>query len=116
MILIFVYGSLKQGFGNHRFINQSPLFNATLKDYVLLTQDIGYPAIMPGEGLVEGEVYQIDDETTQTLDRLEQHPTYYCRQSVRVIEKDTLKMHQAFTYVIVNPSGWRPYGKTNWKR
>ena len=116
MILIFVYGSLKQGFGNHRFINQLPLFNATLKDYILLTLDIGYPAIMPGEGLVEGEVYQIDDETTKTLDRLEQHPTYYCRQSVRVIEKDTLKMHQAFTYVIVNPSGWRPYGKTNWKR
>lgn len=115
MILIFVYGSLKQGFGNHRFINQSPLFNATLKDYILLTQDIGYPAIMPGLGLVEGEVYQINDETIKTLDRLEQHPTYYRRQSVTVIEKDTLKMHQAYTYIIVNPWGWRSYGKTNWE-
>ena len=116
MKLLFAYGSLKQGFGNHPILNQSPVFLATLKGYVLLTRGGSYPAIKAGLGMVEGEVYEITDAKLKAIDQLEGHPNYYKREIVTVIDKNTLKPFQAFTYVIVNTNQWRPYGKTDWEK
>jgi gamma-glutamylcyclotransferase (GGCT)/AIG2-like uncharacterized protein YtfP len=116
MNLLFAYGSLKQGFGNHPKINQSPIFNATLSGFILLTQGGSFPAIKVGLGMVEGEVYEVTDAKLKVIDALEVHPDYYKRELVTVVNKTSLKPHQVFTYVIVDATQWRPYGKTNWQR
>ncbi len=113
---LFVYGSLKKGFGNHGKLNKTPLFEGILKGFILLTSHNFYPAITEGLGMVEGEVYEITDEQLRIIDILESHPTYYQRRTVTVLDKDHQQAHQVFTYVIVNTSSWRPYGKTNWQR
>ena len=59
---LFVYGSLKKGFGNHSFLDDS-LFvckGITLANLVL--QDLGsFPAILlqQGESGVHGEIYKV---------------------------------------------------------
>jgi gamma-glutamylaminecyclotransferase len=115
MHYIFVYGSLKSGFGNHaHFLNRDPLFLARLQGYVLLESGRGYPAIKKGNDFVEGEVYEVSDSELRQLDYLESHPSYYSRTAVRVITNNKVEI-SAQTYVIVDASTWREYGKTNWK-
>jgi gamma-glutamylcyclotransferase (GGCT)/AIG2-like uncharacterized protein YtfP len=79
MVDIFVYGTLLQGESNHglladaEFLGIDRLTNAQIFD-------LGdYPMIVPGEGLVLGEVYRISPAILQKLDILEEHPDYYQR-------------------------------------
>ena len=83
--LVFVYGTLKKGFGNHRLLeNAHCLGEAYLPRVIML--DLGaYPAIIAGgKKEVTGEVYQVDAETLARLDRLEGHPSFYERRQVKV--------------------------------
>lgn len=84
--LIAVYGSLRQGFGNHRIIQAYPMV-ATGKVEPYSMYDIamgGFPAIVqtarPDQlDEVEVEVYEVDDEGLASVDRLEGHPNFYER-------------------------------------
>ena len=115
MHYIFVYGTLKKGFGNHRyFLNKEPLHYARLEVFIVLEGGRGFPAIKQGDGFVEGEVYEVNDDALRQLDSLESHPRFYRRTPVQVItsNKDVMEVE---TYVIVNASTWREYGKSNWE-
>lgn len=84
--LVFVYGTLKRGFGNHpRFMkNEQPVCStATIKAVMV---DLGpFPAVREGNGTVTGELYLVSKESLeQQLDRLEGHPNYYRRRQVEV--------------------------------
>lgn len=76
---VFVYGTLKKGFGNHVLLSESQCLGPdSLKNYSMFS--LGYfPAIRKGEGTVYGEVYEVTPEQLQRLDRLEGHPTFYER-------------------------------------
>ena len=115
MEYIFVYGTLKQGFGNHHyFLNKDPLTIGILRGYQLLGKPKGgFPCIGPGDGYVEGEVYEVDDQELAAIDRLEGHPTWYLRTNVQITNKENKTMN-VWTYVMINKEGWKPYGKTNW--
>jgi gamma-glutamylcyclotransferase (GGCT)/AIG2-like uncharacterized protein YtfP len=78
-ILMFVYGTLKRGHGNHHWLADAPfLGEAELPDVVL--HDLGpFPMAVPGEGTVIGEVYRIDAGALARLDRLEGYPRLYDR-------------------------------------
>jgi hypothetical protein len=79
-LLMFVYGTLKRGHGNHHWLAGAPfLGEAELPDVVL--HDLGpFPMAVIGEGLVRGEVYAIDAAVLVRLDRLEGFPRLYDRQ------------------------------------
>jgi gamma-glutamylcyclotransferase (GGCT)/AIG2-like uncharacterized protein YtfP len=79
-VLVFVYGTLKRGHGNHHWLAGAPfLGDAELPDVVL--HDLGpFPMAVPGEGTVIGEVYRIDAAALARLDRLEGFPRLYDRQ------------------------------------
>lgn len=86
-IRVFVYGTLKKGFGNHRVLEGAKdLGRATIKgNYTLV--DLGwYPAVVNApkaeEREIGGEVYEIDHDTLATCDMIEGHPSYYTRQKV----------------------------------
>jgi molybdenum cofactor guanylyltransferase len=77
--IIFVYGTLLAGESNHRllanaeFLGADSLANAQL-------YDLGeYPMILPGVGIVVGEVYRVTAEILAELDVLEEHPQVYFR-------------------------------------
>ncbi len=78
--LVFVYGTLMRGHGNHHWLIDAPFQGeAALPDVVL--HDLGpFPMAVPGEGLVRGEVYAVDAAGLARLDRLEGYPRLYDRQ------------------------------------
>ncbi len=93
---VFVYGTLKKGKSNHRFLeNAEYLGEKTLWHYALY--DLGpFPCILPRYSFsVKGELYLVTDKELQLLDRLEGHPDMYQRQIVCVEPTQ----EDAFTYV-----------------
>lgn len=86
---VFVYGTLLKGRSNHRLIADCELLGrGTVTGFEMY--DLGYyPAIVPGEGSVLGEVYSVDNETLKKLDFFEGSGELYIRKTVRVsMEKD----------------------------
>lgn len=77
--LVFVYGTLKRGHGNHHWLSDASfLGEAVLPDVVL--HDLGpFPMAVPGEGSVRGEVYAVEAGGLARLDRLEGYPRLYDR-------------------------------------
>jgi gamma-glutamylcyclotransferase (GGCT)/AIG2-like uncharacterized protein YtfP len=78
---------LKNGKGNHRLLAHSKfLGRCYIEDNQRLISLGGYPGLVRGPDLdkrrVVGEVYQVNEETLQSLDWLEGHPRYYERQKV----------------------------------
>lgn len=81
--LLFVYGTLRQGESNHYLLESSHCLGSyqTTPDYSLY--DLGpYPAVIEGHHAIVGEVYQIDEETLARVDRLEDVPVEYRRESI----------------------------------
>jgi gamma-glutamylcyclotransferase (GGCT)/AIG2-like uncharacterized protein YtfP len=77
--LVFVYGTLKRGHGNHHWLAEAVfLGESSLHDAVL--HDLGpFPMAIEGDGAVQGEVYAVDDAGLARLDRLEGTPRLYGR-------------------------------------
>lgn len=104
-LLLFVYGTLKKGHGNHSLIahcagegnDEAPgmLFGA-----------IGAPTVKPSanaDDWVKGEVYVVADlETLNRVDSLEGHPSGYTRTKIRLRSG-----REAHIYYYHH----RPYGK-----
>ena len=84
--LVFVYGSLRQGQSNHHYLNGCQLLGRfdTPAEYALFDLD-AYPAMIFGKKSVAGEVYMINDEVLESLDRLEGVPVEYRREQIETI-------------------------------
>lgn len=116
MTLVFVYGSLRRGECNHRVLAGARMIAAAQTSPRFRLVDLGaYPALLAGGATaVLGEVYEVDGETLERLDRLEGHPTFYRREPM-VLDNDQI----AYVYVFVGnvpgrarevPSGdWREH-------
>ena len=69
--MIFVYGSLLKGLPLSYILDDSDFLGDAVAGGVVLF-DLGcYPAVKCGDGAVIGELYCINDETLQNLDRVE---------------------------------------------
>jgi len=95
---VFVYGTLKRGFRLHRFLAGARyLGEAKVSGFKMY--DLGwYPGIVPGEGLVHGELYEVDLKTLLLLDEVEAEGEEYDRRLCEVITEDGRKTW-AFVYV-----------------
>ena len=78
----FVYGSLKKGYWNNRFLKKSTYCGkANLKGYSLYNVSV-FPGMVKSKNddeIVHGEVYKIDNKTLQILDELENEGEMYKR-------------------------------------
>jgi len=108
----FVYGTLKQGYGNNRLLTQtgcSFVGAAYTKDFYAVA-DIGFPMAKLEEGGLRllGEVYLVEsDAVVQSLDHLESNGSFYTR-SVRtvVLDKDQEEL-PAWIYEVNKVEGYR---------
>jgi gamma-glutamylcyclotransferase (GGCT)/AIG2-like uncharacterized protein YtfP len=86
MTKVFVYGTLRAGDVNHVYLKQSSFVekNTTEPQYTLVNLGL-FPAMLAkGNTAVHGEVYNVDDRTLLTLDRLEGHPNFYVREQIKL--------------------------------
>lgn len=83
--IVFVYGTLKKGQGNHHLLKDSVhVGNAAYYGGDLRSAG-GFPVLFSGgTQVVCGECYRIDDRTLARLDRLEGNGQMYQRELVSV--------------------------------
>ncbi|MEY2982130.1 MAG: hypothetical protein RL562_2357 [Planctomycetota bacterium] len=81
---VFVYGTLRRGEGNHALLAGAEFLGFSRTEAQFTLYDLGaYPGVVPGGlDVVYGERYRVDDATLDALDRLEEHPDYYRRETI----------------------------------
>lgn len=81
-MLVAVYGTLKQGHGNHaHFINKQPVACDQLPGFKMFSLG-GFPAVQPSdspEDQIVVEIYDVTEEQLCRLDGLEGVPSLYQR-------------------------------------
>lgn len=94
--LVFVYGSLKKGFGNHDILSNSPLIARTHtvgRCFNMVSLE-AFPAVLSsGDYDIEGELYSVDEGTLETLDMLEGNGYLYLRKKVLLASGHTAWMY-----------------------
>lgn len=78
---VFVYGTLKQGYGNHRLLSKEPMLRGAVTLPCRMISLGGFPALVPSDDYheIHGEIYEVDDSTFESLDFLEGYPDFYNR-------------------------------------
>jgi len=118
MHTLFVYGTLKHGYGNYerllynaRFLGEAVSVN---KNFVL--EDCGVPFLIENDdaretriGRVKGELFEINDEHLRRCDRLEGHPDNYCREQRQFWLTGEGTPREAWVYLWKR--GWRSFGR-----
>lgn len=101
--LVFVYGTLKKGFSNHRLLAKSKLLGRaqTVGKYAMYST--GVPIVVKDESVspIIGELYRIDEITLVYLDSLEGHPDWYRREEVDILldtDGDRQMIEKAWIY------------------
>ena len=105
--LVFVYGTLKRGYGNNRLLRDGDARfigeASTLFPYFrLYGRGIPFMALERDEsrGLnVKGEVWEVDPNCLQRLDWLEGHPHMYTRQTIEVLTDEGPCQAEAYLYL-----------------
>ena len=82
--LVFVYGSLKFGYGNDHILDDSKFVGEFVTDDDYTMYDLGaFPAILKdGDTAIHGELYNVNSDVLNSLDALEGVPTFYHREMV----------------------------------
>ena len=123
MHLVFVYGSLMAGFGNHRLLCGSRFVceAKTAPKFTLVSLGSFPGMVRGGYSQVHGEVYEVDDQTLRQLDCLEGHPSFYRREQVRLdtniggVEAYILQSDVA-AYDVVTSGDWRQFYESRYGR
>ncbi|EKO39600.1 MAG: hypothetical protein B193_1688 [Solidesulfovibrio magneticus str. Maddingley MBC34] len=104
---VFVYGTLRRGFSNHRFLAGARFVGPgrTVDAYGLYLE-AGIPYLAAGEGRypVVGEVYAVDAAILAGLDELEEHPRVYTRRPAPIVLGDGRRLI-AWVYFANEPQG-----------
>ena len=107
MFAVFVYGTLKRGFGNSAHLSGGNFrgIAQTVAKYPLFTDIYAVPYLVdeegyPGSGQVLGELYFVDERTMEKLDILEGVADgRYVRRQIDVESRDGQRMVAA-TYML----------------
>lgn len=89
-IRVFVYGTLKEGHGNHRFLEDAEfLGKGSLRGFEMYHLG-GFPAIVDSgeDEYVHGELYLVNEKEFAGLDMLEGYPRLYDRKKVKPVNLD----------------------------
>jgi gamma-glutamylcyclotransferase (GGCT)/AIG2-like uncharacterized protein YtfP len=120
---LFVYGTLKRIFRDERNNPVAPMQNVELiGEYETRLNwtlaDLGpYPAMIPGNSGVVGEVWEVPDKKIEQLDRYEGVPHLFMRTDVEVAPVGSEDYEWVKTYIFTNISSLLSYDSTmrEWK-
>ena len=107
---VFVYGTLKSGYYNHRVLRSAKFIETTVKQVPFRMVSLGaFPALVPDNSKhdMTGEVYEVDADTMEDLDRLEGFPTFYSRTQIDGCWVYYLTGHDYSRYPEVAGGCWR---------
>ena len=77
---VFVYGTLMNGEDNHHFLeNSTCLGKAAIEGYDMYNVGGYYPAIIPGNSRIIGELYEVPENDMASIDMLEGEGSLYIR-------------------------------------
>ena len=101
---VFVYGTLRKGFGNHHLLRNAKFIGEglTKEKYSLYATSIPYVVKEPLIR-IKGELYEVDDFILEELDYLEGHPHFYERELIDVVVNN--KVYKAWMYFYPEPRG-----------
>jgi len=108
LIPVFVYGSLKKGFGNNSFLSNSEFlgkFN-TKESYFNMISLGGFPGVFKMQNStmkISGELYLVNPNILMSLDRLESNGSFYTRE---IIELDNCNI-KPFMYLLNQPENYK---------
>lgn len=74
MVRLFMYGSLRAGQYNYeRYLKGRSRFISYgyVKGALYTLRDVRYPALLPGEDMVLGEIYEVEEACAKQIDALE---------------------------------------------
>jgi len=88
-MLIFVYGTLKRGFYNYRFLEKSNFIGTAITNnkYPMINSEGYFPYLINDRDrgkYIKGEVFEINNTTLKKLDVLEGFPDLYIRDTIDV--------------------------------
>ena len=108
-MLVFTYGTLKRGGHNHHYLQNATYVGTITLPFKGRMFDVGFPVLMKSRSTVkvEGELYEVDRETFDRLDRLEGQGHMYMRRRKRLANGS-----YAWVYIGMNRF-WEPraYGR-----
>ena len=99
---LFVYGTLMQHFPNNYILRTSTFISKTeihYKGKMLASINDAFPAVVdnpdtdPTLHTIKGEVYEVDEHTLITTDRLEGHPNWYRRIKATTIDNQEIEFY-----------------------
>ena len=104
--LLFVYGTLRCGFCNHFLLHGATFYGLarSREKYALFVEGIPYVSRAEAVSRIVGEVFQVDEETLEQVDRLEGHPHWYRREEIEVTLADGSNVW-AWMYFNESPRG-----------
>lgn len=81
---VFVYGSLKKGYGNHRLLEDAKYLGTHVTDPAYTMVGLGgFPGvILTGDTSIHGELYEVTPMEFEYLDGLEGYPSFYNRTKI----------------------------------
>ena len=88
--VVFCYGTLKQGHGNHRLLTNAKFLGVakTPAKYTMYNTG-GFPAVIPqGDTEISGELYEVTPEEFRRLDMLEGYPSMYGREQIQLQDSE----------------------------
>ena len=108
---VFVYGTLMNGESNHHFLeNSSCLGASTVEGYQMY--NVGwYPAIVAGDGMVIGELYEVPQEDMSRIDMLEGEGSLYIRKCEMTSSESLAYIYEFLedTEGLERISSWKDY-------
>ena len=81
---VFVYGSLKRGFGNSGLLRNSKFMQdaVTHPSYTMVNLGFFPGVLLKGNTPITGELYSVTESDMKVLDRLEGYPSFYNRMRI----------------------------------
>jgi gamma-glutamylcyclotransferase (GGCT)/AIG2-like uncharacterized protein YtfP len=106
--VLFVYGSLKRGQAHERELAGARYLGSALTAAVFALREIdGYPALVPGQWAVSGELYRLSPQQLGALDQFEGEA--YLRREIALASGD-----RALAYLARVPEAGEPFAFTVW--
>ena len=101
---LFVYGTLKRGYGNNRILEGAKFLGEAISHSPYLLHNCGFPKAVPSEeGLpIMGEIFEVSVPQLARCDMLEGHPNWYTRRVISATTKEG-ETHSVMIYEMDDP-------------